>query len=351
MGMHFNLVIARRELRRYADRGPPMKHLIYLVMLGLLGALPGYLLAEPQQLIFAHVVSENTPKGKMALMFQSMIARSLGDRFEIVIYPNAELMDDDVAVPAVAEGRIHFAAPSLSKFESHTQKLKVFDLPFLFPDIEAVDRFQQSATGQSLLTSMEAEGIIGLGYLHNGLKQLTANKPFTQPNDLAGLRFRTMNSDVLKKQFEQLNAEPVPMAFSQVYQALADGQIQGQENTWSNIYSQAFYDHQPYMMVSNHGVLDYMVITNAAFWKGLTDEERRQFGFALDMSLKYGNAVALAKNTNDRVEISRMKHIRLLDPTPQQMARWQDAMRPLWDEYRSLIGNDVIEAALASGRQ
>ncbi len=315
-------------------------------LLGLITLLlPMLLWAEPQQLVFSHVVSPDTPKGKMAGMFKSMIEQKLGDRFEIVIYPNADLMDDDEAVTAIAEGRIHFAAPSLSKFEDYTQKLKVFDLPFLFPDMKAVNRFQNSPTGQALLTSMNSQGILGLGYLHNGLKQLTADRPFTQPSDLAGLRFRTMNSDVLIKQFELLNAEAVPMAFSEVYNALADKRIQGQENTWSNIYSKAFYEHQPYMMVSNHGVLDYMVITNSGFWNGLSEADRSEFRYAMEMSLKYGNAVAKAKSANDRMELKNMKNVSLFRPRASELAVWQNAMQPLWDSYTDVIGEDVIQAA------
>lgn len=306
----------------------------------------GFANAEPQTLIFSHVVSENTPKGKMALMFKSMIEKRLGDQFRIEIYPNTELMDDDEAVIAIAEGRIHFAAPSLSKFETYTGQLMVYDLPFLFANMDAVERFQNSPTGQALLTHMQADGILGLGYLHNGLKQLTANRDFTRPDDLAGLRFRTMTSEVLQKQFELLDAEAVPMAFGRVYQALADNDIQGPENTWSNIYSQAFYEHQPFMMQSNHGVLDYMVITNTDFWNSLTDEQVREFEFAMEMSVKYGNAVALAKNQNDRTALAAMSNVTLYEPTPQQLILWQNAMKPLWEEYEPLIGADVIGAAL-----
>lgn len=325
-----------------------MKSCLCKVLFALMILSPITLQAEPQQLIFSHVVSPNTPKGKMAEMFKSMIERKLGDRYEIVIHANAELMDDDEAPGAIAEGRIHFAAPSLSKFENYTHQLKVFDLPFLFADIDAVDRFQQSPTGQALLASMESKGITGLGYLHNGLKQLTADRPFAGPNDLSGLRFRTMNSDVLIKQFQLLEAEAIPMAFSDVYQALADRRIHGQENTWSNIYSQAFYEHQPYMMVSNHGVLDYMVITNSTFWNNLSSTDQREFRFALEMSLKYGNAVAIAKSMNDKIELERMKTVDVFEPTAEQLSDWQAAMKPLWDEYELLIGREIIQAAISN---
>lgn len=303
--------------------------------------------AEPQTLIFAHVVGENTPKGKMAEMFKSMVERRLGDHYRVDIYPNTQLMDDDEAPFAIAEGRIHFAAPALSKFEQFTERLKVYDLPFLFANMDAVDEFQRGPIGQELLTHMAGEGIYGLGYLHNGMKQLTLATPFERPEDMAGQRFRSMQSDVLVRQFERLNAEALPMAFSQVYQALADDVVQGQENTWSNIYSQRFYDHQPYMMVSNHGVLDYMVITPTEFWQSLPEDHRFFFEYAMDMSIKYGNAVALAKNTNDRIEIERMSNVTVMVPTEEQLRRWQQVMEPLWNEYEAIIGKEVIDAARA----
>ncbi len=159
-----------------------------------------------------------------------------------------------------------------------------------------------------------------------------------------------MNSDVLIKQFELLNAEAVPMAFSKVYESLANRSIQGQENTWSNIFSQAFYDHQPYMMISNHGVLDYMLITNSEFWSGLSEEERRSFRFALEMSLKYGNAVAKAKSANDKIELGRMKGVSVYEPSADELTVWQTAMQPLWASYKGLIGEKVIQAAQQAGR-
>ncbi|WP_282433919.1 TRAP transporter substrate-binding protein DctP [Marinobacter caseinilyticus] len=190
---------------------------------------PLTLWAAPQPLISSHVVRDDTAKGKMATMFKSVVEEKLGDKYEIIIHSNSSLMNDEEVVDAVAGGTIPFAAPALSKFDRYTQQLKVFDLPFLFPDIDAANCFQKSPTGQTLLTRMESSGVLGLGYLHNGLKQLTATRPFSKPSELSGLRFRIIYSDVLKKQFEIIDVEPVPMAFSDVYQALADNRIQGQE--------------------------------------------------------------------------------------------------------------------------
>lgn len=322
--------------------------LVRLILVFLL-VLPLSAWANPQYLILSHVVSPDTPKGKMAAMFKSIVERKMGSKYNVIIHPNSELMDDGEAIDAIARGDIHFAMPSVSKLEAYTQKLKVYDLPFLFPDMRAVDRFQDSPVGQSLLASMKPRGIVGLGYLHNGLKQLTANKAFKVPSDLAGLSFRIMDSDVLKKQFQSIDAIPVPMAFADVYDALANNLIQGQENTWSNIHSKRFYEHQPYIMESNHGVLDYMVITNDEFWSSLDAEDRRRFEYAVKMAIKYGNAVAIAKSKNDRDEIRRMRSIEFFEPTVQDLKVWQEQMKSVWKEYEPVIGKDVIDAALEAG--
>lgn len=305
-----------------------------------------YSWAEPQQLIFSHVVSPDTPKGKMALMFKDIVEEKLPGRFEVVVYDSAELMSDEESVDAISEGRIHFAAPALSKFDQYTSTLKVFDLPFLFPNMDKVNEFQASDTGKRLLTSMTGRNVLGLGYLHNGLKQLSADRRFAAPQDLAGLRFRVINSDVLKDQFQAVDAEPVPLSFPATYPALRDGLVDGQENTWSNIYSMKFYEYQPFMMESNHGVLGYMFITSDAFWTGLTEEERRLFRHAASVSLRYGNAVAVAKSRNDKAAIKRMKSVNLFEPSLDQLASWQAVMRPIWNKYEPEIGKSIVDEAI-----
>ncbi|WP_227172945.1 DctP family TRAP transporter solute-binding subunit [Marinobacter sp. CA1] len=325
----------------------------WIVRLGLVPLLLLPLLASaesPRQLVFSHVVGPDTPKGKMATMFQSIVEQKLGGRYQVVVHPNSTLMNDVEVIDAVAAGEVHFAAPSLSKFAGYTSRLKLFSLPFLFPDMAAVDRFQQSEAGRGLLTSMQDSNILGLGYLHNGLKQLTADRPFREPQDLAGLRFRIMDSPVLRAQFEQIGAEPVPLAFADVYDALASGMIQGQENTWSNIYSKNFQHHQPYLMESNHGVLDYLLITNNAFWQGLPDEDRRMLSYAMDIALRYGNSVATAKSRNDHQDLKRMREVTVYRPSEAELDTWRRAMQPVWAEFEEAIGRHLIDAALAASK-
>ncbi len=190
--------------------------------------------AGPIVIKFSHVVAENTPKGQMAEKFKELVAQRLGDRVKVEVYPNSQLFGDDNVLQAMLLGDVQLAAPALSKFQKYTPKLQIFDLPFLFKHIEAVDRFQQGPAGKALLRSLEDKGIIGLAYLHNGMKQLSANVPLRVPADAKGKKFRIMTSDVLAAQFEAVNAVPLKKPFSEVFTLLQTQAIDGQENTWSN---------------------------------------------------------------------------------------------------------------------
>ncbi|MEP6825916.1 MAG: DctP family TRAP transporter solute-binding subunit, partial [Ramlibacter sp.] len=234
-------------------------------------ALSGMAQAQaPIVIKFSHVVAEQTPKGQGALKFKELAEKKLPGKVQVQVFPSSQLFGDAKELEALLLGDVQFIAPSLSKFDRYTKKIQVFDLPFLFDDIEAVDRFQSGAQGIALLESMKARGLLGLGYWHNGMKQLSTNKDkLVRPDDAKGLKFRIQASDVLEAQFRALGANPQKMAFSEVYQALQTGVVDGQENTWSNIYSQKFHEVQKSIAETNHGVIDYMVVTNSKWWDGL----------------------------------------------------------------------------------
>lgn len=208
--------------------------------------LPYVALAQaPIVIKFSHVVAEQTPKGQGALKFKELAEKKFPGRVQVQVFPSSQLFGDAKELEALLLGDVQFIAPSLSKFDRYTKKIAVFDLPFLFDNIEAVDRFQSGPQGQALLSSMTDRGLIGLGYWHNGMKQLSTNKDkLTRPDDVKGLKFRIQASDVLEAQFRALNSNPQKMAFAEVYQALQTGVVDGQENTWSNIYSQKFHEVQ-----------------------------------------------------------------------------------------------------------
>jgi C4-dicarboxylate-binding protein DctP len=300
---------------------------------------------------FSHVVAENTPKGQGALKFKELAEKKLPGKVQVQVFPSSQLFGDAKELEALLLGDVQLIAPSLSKFDRYTKKLQVFDLPFLFDDIEVVDRFQASKTGQELLTSMKNRGLIGLAYWHNGMKQLSTNKDRLQrPEDVKGLKFRIQASDVLEAQFRALGANPQKMAFSEVYQALQTGVVDGQENTWSNIYSQKFHEVQKTIAETNHGIIDYMVVANAKWWDGLAPDVRKGLSEAMVEATNFANKMAEDLNQTDRKKIEAANKAKIQKLSKEDVAAWRKAMEPVWKKFEGDIGRDLIDAALKSNK-
>ena len=322
---------------------------------GILGAvltLPALSWAQtPIVVKFSHVVAEKTPKGLAALKFKELAEQKLPGKVQVQVFPSSQLFGDAKEMEAVLLGDVQLIAPSLSKFDRYTKKIQVFDLPFLFDDIEAVDNFQSSAAGQGLLKSMTNRGLVGLAYWHNGMKQLSTNKDqLKRPDDVKGLKFRIQASDVLEAQFRALDANPQKMAFSEVYQALQTGVVDGQENTWSNIYSQKFLEVQKTIAETNHGVIDYMVVTNAKWWDGLPADVRKGLSEAMAEATAYGNKLADDINEDAKKKIEAAGKAKIQKLGKDDVAAWRKAMEPVWKKFEGEIGRDLIESALKANK-
>jgi len=304
--------------------------------------------AEPIKIKFSHVVSENTPKGQMALKFKQLAEERLAGKVVVEVFPSSQLFGDGKVLEAMLLGDVQIAAPSLSKFKKYTKKLQVYDLPFLFKDMGAVAKFQSSAAGQDLLNSMNKKGLKGLGYLHNGLKQLSATKQLRVPTDASGLKFRIQASDVIAAQFEAVNALPLKKPFSEVFLLLQTKAIDGQENTWSNIYSKKFFEVQENITESNHGLIDYLVVTSAPFWDGLPADIRTTLESSMKEAIAHGNKIASEKAISDRKRIADSGRSKILQLSADDRAKWVSAMKPVWDKFAGEIGQDLIDAAVAS---
>jgi C4-dicarboxylate-binding protein DctP len=308
----------------------------------------GSALAAPIVIKYSHVVAENTPKGQMANKFRDLVAERMGDKVVVEVFPNSQLFGDNKVLEAMLLGDVQLAAPSLSKFSRYTKSLQVFDLPFLFKDMAAVEKFQSSDKGQELLKSMEKKGLLGLGYIHNGLKQLSASKPLRVPADADGLKFRIQASDVLAAQFEALGSVPLKKPFSEVFTLLQTKAIDGQENTWSNIYSKKFFEVQDYITESNHGLIDYLLVTSVEFWNSLPADLRPEIEKALADAIAYGNKVAADKATSDRQKVVDSKRSEIIQLNDAERAQWVEVMKPVWKKFEDEIGKDLIDAAYAS---
>ena len=251
---------------------------------------------------------------------------------------------------ALLLGDVQLLAPSLAKFEHYAKQIQIFDLPFIFDDIHAVDRFQRSPQGKGLLTSMESKGITGLAYWHNGMKQLSSNKPLHQPKDARGLKFRVQASAVLDEQFKVLRANPRKMSFAEVYQGLQTGVVNGTENTWSNYESQKVHEVQKFFTESNHGAIDYMVITNTQFWKGLPDDVRTELDAVMAEVTLEVNRQAEALNQASRQSIIEAGTSEIIQLTSEQREEWRKAMQSVWKKFEGDIGKELIDAAISANQ-
>jgi C4-dicarboxylate-binding protein DctP len=306
--------------------------------------------AKPVVIRFSHIVSGKAPKGQMAQKFKELAEKRLPGRVVVRVYARAMMYEDDQVVDAIRRGDLELAAPAVSKLQPYTSRLQLFDLPFLFEDMAAVDRFQQGPAGQALLSSMAAVDIKGLGFLHNGMKQLSANSPLVAPLDAAGKRFRIMSSNVLEAQFNALGAVAKKVSFGDVFSQLESGGLDGQENTWSNMYTSHIFRAQSNITETNHGVLDYMVITSNTFWDNLPADMREPLNTAMQEAIAWGNAKAEEENLHDRELIRKSGESKLLTLTAGQRLLWVNAMRPVWDQFAPQIGGDLIKAALAANQ-
>lgn len=316
------------------------------------GAPPGSPAAAERRYVikFPHVTAPTTPKGQMAQRFKELAEERFPGRVSVEVYPSAQLMEDTESIEALAFGEIQMIATSLSVFDRLTKRFQVFDLPFLFPDLASVERFQGSPEGRALLGSLSGNGILGLQFWHNGMKQLSGRRPLVVPEDARGQKFRVMESDILQAQIETIGGSPQKMAFGEVYQALQTGTVDAQENTWSNIYSSKFYEVQPYITESNHGYIGYLVGVNAQFWQSLPADLRAGLEEVLEEVTEWGNARAEAINQEDRQRIVDSGRSEIAILSEEQLAAWQTAMRPVWERFRADIGAETVDAALAAAR-
>ena len=325
-----------------------MRKTILAATIAAICAIPATSMAAPMVLKFSFVTNVHTPKGQAATKFKEEAEKLLPGKVKIELYPNSELFNDNKALEALALGDVQFIAPSMSKLGKYTKKLQVFDLPFLFKDMAAVSRFEASKMGRKLLHSMENRNYLGLAYWHNGLSEMSANKPLLKPSDAKGLKFRVQGSDIIAATFEGIGANAQKLAFSEVYQALQVGTVNAQANTWSNIYSKKFYEVQSDFTETNGRVVDYVVLVNAKWWKGLPADIRNGLSKAMAIATKTNNDNAGKLNQEAKEKIAAAPGVTIHQLTPAQHAVWVKAMHPVWKKFENQIGKDVIDAAVQS---
>ena len=294
---------------------------------------------------FSHVVASDTPKGKGAERFKELAEKLTKGRVKVELYPNSTLYKDKEEMEALQLGAVQMLAPSLAKFGPlGVKEFEVFDLPYIFPGKDVLYRVTDGPIGRDLFKKLENKGIVGLAYWDNGFKVMSANKPLLMPADFKGQKMRVQSSKVLDAQMRALGANPQVMAFSEVYQALQTGVVDGTENPPSNVYTQKMHEVQKHLTVSNHGYLGYAVIVNKKFWDGLPADVRGQLEVAMKDATKYSNAIAQQENDNALELIRKSGKTDIHVMTDKEKVEWRRALLPVQKEMEGRIGKDLITA-------
>ena len=294
---------------------------------------------------FSHVVASDTPKGQAAERFKQLAEKSTNGRVKVELYPNSQLYKDKEELEALQLGAVQMLAPSMAKFGPlGVKEFEVFDLPYIFPTKTALYNVTEGPIGKGMLKLLEPKGIVGLAFWDNGFKVMSANKPLKTPADFKGLKMRIQSSKVLDAQMRTLGALPQALAFSEVYQALQTGVVDGTENPPSNMVTQKMHEVQKYVTVSNHGYLGYAVIVNKKFWDGLPAGIRSALEKAMKEATAYEKTIAQSDNDKSMEEMRKTGKTQIYTLNEKEQAEWRKAMAPVQKEMEGRIGKELIAA-------
>ena len=294
---------------------------------------------------FSHVVAVNTPKGKAAEYFKKLAEERTKGKVKVQVYPNSQLYKDKEELEALQLGAVQMLAPSLAKFGPlGAKEFEVFDLPYIFDDYNDLHKVTQGPIGKQLLAKLEPKGIKGLAFWDNGFKSFSSNRPMKTPADMKGLKLRIQSSKVLEEEVRALGAMPQVMAFSEVYQALQTGVVDGTENPISNFYTQKMHEVQKNLTLTNHGYLGYAVIVNKKFWDGLPGDVRTTLEGAMRDATTYANQIAEKENNDDLARVKASGKTQVYTPTPAERAAFKKALVPEHQKMSDRTGPDLIKA-------
>ena len=299
---------------------------------------------QPIIIKFSHVVAEQTPKGKGALRFKELAEAATKGRVKVEVYPNSQLFKDGEEMQMLQLGNVQMLAPSVSKFGPlGVREFEIFDLPYIFDNFDELHKVTQGVIGQTLFKKLESKGIQGLAFWDNGFKDMSANKPLKVPADFRGLKMRIQSSKVLDGQMRALGATPQVMAFSEVYQALQTGVVDGTENPPSNLYTQKMHEVQKFLTLSDHGVIEYAVIVNKKFWDGLPADIRAALENSMKEATRYANDIARQENEDALAKVRASGKTQIIALTPEEKKAWKKALLKVHRDNEGTIGKRLIE--------
>jgi C4-dicarboxylate-binding protein DctP len=323
-----------------------MKLRSLLAVLCAVGLAPAPALAQqPIVIKFSHVVAVNTPKGKGAEYFKKLAEERTSGKVKVEVYPNSSLFKDGEEMEALQLGSVQMLAPSVSKFGPlGAREFEIFDFPYMFDTFDELHKVTEGAVGKALFKKLESKGITGLAYWDNGFKDMSANKALRKPEDMKGLKMRIQSSKVLDSEMRAFGALPQVMAFSEVYQAMQTGVVDGSENPPSNFYTQKMHEVQKYLTLTDHGVIEYAVIVNKKFWDGLPADIRTALEGAMKDATKYANDIAKKENEDALAAVKASGKTEIITLTPQEKAAWKKVALAVHNENESRVGKETIAA-------
>ena len=298
---------------------------------------------QPIVIKFSHVVALDTPKGKAAEYFKKLAEERTKGRVKVEVFPNSTLFKDGEEMEALQLGSVQMLAPSVAKFGPlGVREFEVFDLPYIFQNRDDLHKVTNGPVGVALFKKLESKGLTGLAFWDNGFKDMSANKPLRVPADYKGIKMRIQSSKVLGDQMKALGAIPQVMAFSEVYQALQTGVVDGTENPPSNFYTQKMNEVQKYLTLTDHGVIEYAVIANKKFWDGLPPDIRAALESSMKDATKYANDIAKEENEKALAAVKATGKTEIITLTPEAKAAWKKALVPVHKEQESRVGKDTL---------
>jgi len=302
--------------------------------------------ATPTALRFSHVVSELTPKGKTATVLSELIAQQMGDKYKLTVYPNSDLYDDKAVFKALQLGDIHFAAPSLSKFGRHTDKFLIYDLPFIFEDIDAALCFSKKASDKNLFASFEKKGFKILAIWPNGMRQISSKTPIKTPGDIKHKKYRIESSNVFFNNIEILGGLPMKTTWEEALNSIKFGVIDAWENSWPNLYTSDAHRHFPYITQLNHDLQGYALITSTDFWNNLPKVDQNKLSELIHIASAQWLELTKKETQEKMQELKRLEHVEVISLSPDETNAWIKALKPTWAHFENIIGKHNIEAAV-----
>lgn len=322
-----------------------MKRLVKSLLAAAILAIGNAAFADPIVIKFSHVVAADTPKGKAAEYFKKLAEERTKGAVKVEVYHNSVLYKDKEEIEALQLGAVQMLAPTPGKFGPlGAREFEILDLPFIFDNLEEEHKVTQGPIGRQLLNKLETRGIVGLAFWDNGFKEMTANKPLRNPEDMKGMKMRIQSSKVIESQMRAVGAMPQVMAFGEIYQALQTGVVDGQENPTSNIFPSKFHEVQKYLTMTNHGYHGYALITNKKFWNGLPPEIKKTLDGVVKDSTDYFNKIAQKENADALEGIRKSGKTQIIELTPAERLAWKKAMVKVHQEWGKKLGEETLQS-------